>query len=274
MFFVLSGCEGTVGPCAGQNCPTVPGCQQDENVVCDSDHVCDERVCEGVGWICGEDSEGKYAWLRKKAPCSDNNACTKDDICLAGQCVGTPLDCNTPPGRVCTNSTTLTTYATAGACKAGKCGYTTSSITCGGGCKGGQCVGDPCKGVKCDNPPGPCHKAKGSCSGGKCSYLLNPVGTPCTLKDKCTVNATCDSAGKCTGGKVDCSRAHTSGGTCVSGVCQGFKCVSGWGNCNTSWSDGCEASLSSTSNCGGCKKKCGGVANGSPSCVSGRCKAV
>ena len=88
---LLPGCEGQVGPCAGQDCPTVPGCENDSTVVCDQDNVCTERVCEGVGWICGVDEFGAYIWMRKKAPCDDKNACTTGDLCVAGQCVGTPV---------------------------------------------------------------------------------------------------------------------------------------------------------------------------------------
>ena len=269
--FSLEGCEGQVGPCAGQDCPKVPGCENDATVVCDQDHVCIERVCEGVGWICGVDELGAYVWMRSRAPCDDKNACTSGDLCVAGQCMGTPLECKSPPQKACTDATTLTTYDSGGTCTAGKCVYSSSKVTCSQGCKGGQCVGDPCKGIKCDNPPGPCHKKPGECKNGTCVYVLNPVGTSCDTKDSCNTSGTCDSAGKCSGTPVDCARSHTSGGTCVQGVCQGYKCDSGWGNCNSSWSDGCETNLTSSSHCGGCGKKCGSVANGSPSCSGGKC---
>ena len=268
---LLVACEGTVGPCSGEDCPTVPGCEQDTSVVCDEDHVCVERVCEGVGWICGVDENGSFLWQRKRAPCDDKDACTSGDLCVAGQCVGTPMECKTPPTKACSDSTTLRTYDSAGTCSAGVCVYSPSTTKCSQGCQGGVCVGNPCKGIKCDNPPGPCHKKPGECKNGSCSYVLNSVGTACATNDPCSSAGKCDSAGKCSGTKLDCSKPHSSGGTCVKGVCQGYQCAGNWGNCNSSWSDGCEVDLTGTGHCGSCTNKCANVANGKPACSSGKC---
>jgi hypothetical protein len=185
--------------------------------------------------------------------------------------VGTPLSCNTPPPRACADAYNLRIHDSQGTCVSGKCQYTSREVRCSGGCKAGQCVGSPCTGVKCDNPPGPCHQNPGTCAGGKCSYPPLAAGTPCTPKDRCVTGASCDGKGTCVGTKINCARPHTSGGTCVGGSCQGFRCDAGWGNCNTGWSDGCETPLNSSSNCGRCGNRCGGAANATPACSGGTC---
>jgi hypothetical protein len=57
----------------------------------------------------------------------------------------------------------------------------------------------------------------------------------------------------------------------VSATCN-YTCKSGWGNCNGSWDDGCETSLTTTSNCGSCGKTCSSAAHATASCSGGTCK--
>lgn len=270
---LLVGCsEGVVGPCAGQDCPTLIGCETDGGVVCGPLQVCQERVCNGVGWICGKDALGNFAWLRKLAPCDDNNPCTRDDICVAGQCVGTPLPCTTPPPNICQDNVTLKTYMSKGTCKQGICSYSSAQIKCSGQCVAGQCAGSPCAGITCNNPPGPCYQDPGKCVEGKCTYAPKTAGSGCKHTDKCVVSAICDGQGKCKGSTLSCSRPHTTGGTCVAGVCQGYKCDKDWGNCNGTWNDGCERPLNTASNCGKCNSVCVSAANAKPYCAGSVCK--
>ena len=267
----ILGCEGSVSRCPDGDCPTVPGCEGDVSVTCGPDHVCLERVCEGMGWICGKDSSGVYKWLRKAAPCDDKDPCTDNDLCAVGRCYGTPRTCDQPPTSACADGVTLKTYDSKGTCQNGLCVYSNSTVKCPSTCKAGQCEGSPCTGIKCDNPPGECYKKPGKCVAGKCIYDPEPSGTACGIKDKCYATATCDGKGGCTGKKLDCSRSNTTGGTCVAGVCQGYKCNSGYGNCNNTWNDGCEMALTSTAHCGKCGNACGSVAHGKPACTGGKC---
>lgn len=271
----IHGCApGRVGACAGGNCPTVPGCET--SVTCDPDHVCVEQVCEGVAWICGVDATGNYVWQRSSAPCDDNDPCTVGDLCLEGKCRGTLMECNEPPPNSCVDTATLRAWGSDGFCQEGSCVYTSSDISCAQGCSDGKCIGAPCTGVTCDKPPSACHQSPGTCdpATGQCSYPAQPSGSPCTSDDPCVTGATCDAAGQCTGTTIDCTRPHTSGGTCVQGTCQGFQCDSGYGNCNDTWDDGCETYLQNDlSNCGGCGKSCGAVAHATASCSSGKCVA-
>lgn len=268
----IHGCEGTVGPCAGGSCPTVPGCET--SVTCDPDHVCVEQICEGVAWICGVSGTGDYLWQRSSAPCDDQNDCTEDDLCIEGKCQGTPLACKTPPQNTCVDSRTLQAWASSGFCQEGSCIYQSQNVPCAEGCSDGKCIGAPCTGVKCDNPPGPCHESPGVCdeNTGKCSYPTKAEGDSCTPSDPCISGGTCDANQQCNGTALDCTRPHTSGGTCVQGSCQGFQCDSGYDNCDSDWDDGCETPVSDdVDNCGGCNKVCGSVAHATPSCSGGAC---
>lgn len=136
------------------------------------------------------------------------------------------------------------------------------------GCTTDGC--DPCLGVTCDSPPA-CHVAPGRCSAGSCAYDPAAPGTACAGGGTCNAGGVCDAPGtdKCAG--VSCDRPHTTGGTCVDGACQGFACVSGWGNCDSNWDDGCETALTTASNCGACGKQCSGADHASPTCKSGKC---
>jgi hypothetical protein len=50
--------------------------------------------------------------------------------------------------------------------------------------------------------------------------------------------------------------AHVSSVSCTSGTCQIAACDVGWSNCNGNLNDGCETSISTTSNCGSCSNMC------------------
>ena len=267
------GCDpGTVGPCAGEGCPHVPGCET--SITCDPDHVCVEQICEGVAWICGVNPQGKYVWQRSAAPCDDQDPCTTSDLCVDKKCRGNPMSCKQPPDNACTDALTLRAWDSNGFCQDGSCIYSSSDIACPKGCQGGKCVGAPCTGVTCNSPQGPCFQSPGTCDelSGLCSYAPRAVGEPCTSPDPCVSGATCDANNQCNGQQIDCTRPHTSGGVCVAGSCQGFKCTSGYDNCNDSWNDGCETGIQSdTSNCGTCGNKCGPVANATPVCTAGKC---
>jgi hypothetical protein len=91
--------------------------------------------------------------------------------------------------------------------------------------------------------------------------------------DPCQKNGQCDGKGECEGIPKTCDAPNASGGNCVSGVCQGFACDPGWGNCNADWSDGCETNLSSDpAHCGGCHNTCFPAgANTAEGCSKGKC---
>jgi hypothetical protein len=269
----LHGCRGQVGACSGKDCPQLPGCEGSSPILCDPEHVCAERVCEGVGWICGVDASGNYAWSRSSAPCDDQDPCTVEDACVNEVCVGKPLECTSPPANSCKDSATLVAWDSTGLCEQGSCRYGSQELPCGQGCDlaTGKCSGAPCVGVTCDKPPGPCFKKPGVCSDGTCRYDPLPLGSSCTPSDPCVESGTCDDSGACNGKPKDCARPHTLEGSCFQGACQGYKCEAGWGNCNPTWEDGCETALTSVEHCGSCTVKCPSGAHSTATCSGGKC---
>lgn len=126
---------------------------------------------------------------------------------------------------------------------------------------------------QCIKPPGPCHESKGVCAeAGLCHYKLKGYGSDCIPMDPCLVGGVCDGKGKCIKTKqMDCKLPHATGGACTKGKCQGFTCDKGWGDCNGAWKDGCERSLTTTSDCGTCGAACAKVANATTACHNGAC---
>jgi hypothetical protein len=118
---------------------------------------------------------------------------------------------------------------------------------------------------------------------------------PCALKNatsRCGSNGLCAVAA-CTGSNQDCNGAPDDGcevdtdhdpdhcgsctaapcvvpnatPDCASGHCAIRSCNTGFGDCNGSASDGCEANLQSDANCGQCKNTC----IGGTTCQNGAC---
>ncbi len=146
-------------------------------------------------------------------PCHDGDPCTQTDVCSAGVCVGTEIDCN--DGNVCTTDS----------CSFGTCvNESMPGATCNDSdvCTVddmcdilGNCLGTP---MDC-NDQNDC--TADSCIGGEC--LHTPLsGTNCDDLDPCTENDTC-SGGICSGTQKDCSNLddQCNLGTCnqVNGSC-------------------------------------------------------
>ena len=119
------------------------------------------------------------------ASCDDGSACTQDDACVAGACVGAPLDCD--DGDPCTLD----------ACdeESGACASTPAPALCGQ---------DPCAEpslrAACDDA-NPC-TADGCTPWVGCVHA--PVAGDCDDADACTTGDTCV-AGACAGAEaVDC----------------------------------------------------------------------
>ena len=123
----------------------------------------------------------------------------------------------------------------------------------------------------CNNPPGPCYVTPGNCLNGVCDYPPKSYGVGCDDGDPCTGDDICDGNGLCYGDFIDCSRPQAHGGSCVGGTCQGWTCDTGWGDCNTNMSDGCEQSLDTLDHCEYCNTPCPSRPQATPSCSSGSC---
>ncbi|PID38826.1 MAG: hypothetical protein CSB49_03545 [Proteobacteria bacterium] len=276
MLLSASGCPGAAG--GGGPCVRLPGCESSIDICCDAERVCEERVCQGVGYICSVDAVGVYSWVDRAALCDDKNPCTVDDLCVNGRCLGLPMPCDMPPKNRCTDDVTLETYELPGSCVNGVCEYTKKAVTCGEACEDGSCTGEPCKGVDCSQAPDPCQIAPGRCVQGVCEYDKRSEGTGCTPKDPCELSATCDASGTCKGTLKDCTVPHAKDATCVAGTgaCQGYACDKGYRDCNGDMAkDGCETKVSNSSHhCGKCNSPCKDGNHAKARCISGTCKLI
>jgi hypothetical protein len=193
----VSACDGA-DTCAGQgvcltnHAPIGASCPDDGN-------ICTDDVCDG---------EGTCQHVANSAPCDDGDACTTNDTCLAGDCVGTgKAGCaacrDAQDGAPCDDGDACTAPDT---CRGGACvGMALSGTACDDGnacteqdeCASGTCRGrpvtcddgDPCTQDACDAVRGCVHSAAGA-EGDACDD-----GDPCTEPDACE-------SGTCAGQRI------------------------------------------------------------------------
>ena len=163
----------------------------------DADPRCTEAICDAaVGCTLRPKLDG--------AGCEDGNACTVDDACRSGACVGTVLRCD--DGEVCTDDT----------CDPiGGCVHASNTVPCddGDACTAGDvCGGGVCSGVslRCDDDnrctDDTCDPAKG------CVHASNTL--PCDDRNPCTGPDTC-AGGTCGGALLGCD----DGNGCTDDAC-------------------------------------------------------
>ena len=180
-------CNGTL-VCSGGFCKANPGTV----VQCDAsgNTACLKNACE--------QATGKCSGLKpvnEDKGCDDGDACSLNDACKAGKCVGPDKkgcdDANPCTTDVCSPKTGCDHPAADGACDDG------DACTEGDACAQGKCVAGKAKG--CDDgdvcTDDACDKASG------CTHLQNKAA--CDDNNACTEADVC-AAGACAGGKKDC----------------------------------------------------------------------
>jgi cysteine-rich repeat protein len=205
------GCQHALQPNC-QPCQTNADCQ--DGTVCDGTEKCVNGMCtSGTPLHCNDNNDctddscdpvNGCTFTPNTHTCDDGNACTTNDACSGGHCVGgPPPDCNNH--NVCTTDT----------CDPAKgCVHTPNTAFCDDGnpcttgdqCKGGTCVGGPKP--NCDDG-NPC--TDDSCDPtvvGGCVHQDNTAtcddGNPCTMNDVCSEGhcagspRTCDDNNPCT----------------------------------------------------------------------------
>ena len=186
---------GNADACSGKSCDQPPG-------------QCYAPAGTCSGGACA------YALKAEGSACDDQDLCTGQDACHAGNCVGTAATCNTPPAGTCLSSSSYQTYAATGTCSAGACSYAPSTRSCAGGCSNDVCSGDPCAALVCQSPPPPsCADATtrrtfpsaGACVDGGCSYAPADQACDAPPPPSCADAAT--------------RRAFDPSGTCFDGGC-------------------------------------------------------
>ena len=194
---VVGWCEGDAGDCVALDAPdpanechfcaaggswvsAAAGATCDDHDACTTGDQCQGGACLGTGVLSCPDTnpcaaascdpaEGCVATPVDGA-CDDSDACTTDDHCQDGDCVGTEVTCD--DGDPCTVDA---------------CDAEVGCVVAGGTCDDGDpCTEDTCAG-------------DGSCT--------NAAFTgPCDDGDACTVGEVCDDAGVCAGGQApDCA---------------------------------------------------------------------
>ncbi len=213
-------CNGTLrcftGTCAvdANSIPTCPAADPSR---------CEVSVCEPASGLC-------IATARPDgAACSDQNACTSGDLCIAGACVGAAGGC--------------------GCATTADCAAFDDGDRCNGElvCDGGACVVDAATLVDC-GPVGPCEVPTCDPATGSCGTAPLADGTtcddgnPCTGNNRCAAGVcgtgtalACDDGNACTTDRCDpgsgcahdpaegpCEDGNpcTTGDTCNAGVCE------------------------------------------------------
>ncbi len=230
-------------PCTTDTCANNSGCSNlpagitpcDDADACTKDDHCSAGVCGGTVVLCSDGNpctddaciaESGCAYLVKPDyGCNDGNACTAYDLCVAGQCVGTPQFCD--DNNACTIDTCNA--------KTGKCEHLpeldglacpADSLECSiDQCKAGQCDHNQIKAGTCliDNTclSGGVLQAGAPCMG--CLPLQNPkgwsprTGLACDTGNPCTINAVCINSAQCSGQQIPCD----DGNPCTTDFCNG-----------------------------------------------------
>ena len=186
-----------------------------ENDVCDGAGVCagTPYTCEPSQCVDAATPNGAgcdYDYTTSGATCDDENNDTLNDVCDgAGNCLGTPYNCNLEVISTCTPS-----FSTNGS------GCTPNHAAAGTGCDDGN---NDTKDDSCDGA-GNCSGTSYDCSaeitsvctpsfstdGSGCTPNYAAPGTGCQDNNNDTNNDSCDGAGLCGGTAYNCSGEVTS----------------------------------------------------------------
>jgi hypothetical protein len=239
-----------VGGACVAGCPAGRAdCDSNEANMCEVDTTADLANCGACGRAC--------ALANAVGACADGQ-------CSVRQCADGFGDCDNDPANGC-EANLQTDGEHCGACGTQCAGQFCVAGTCQTACPSGQtacgtsCVvlvtnADHCG--MCDRacPSGPNGTAR--CAGGACGLVCaagygncdNDPATGCEA-------AFASNPAHCGGCNSACRAPANATPTCTSGAC-GSRCNLGFANCNGLAADGCEASLTSASDCGACGNVC------------------
>ena len=234
----------------------------------------DSSNCGGCGIVCSNQLQNTVA----PYSCSGG-------ACTFGGCTSGWGNCDGITGNGC--ETPLNTDNNCGTC-GGQCVLSHATSTCSSGscqvlsCNSGwgDCTSSPgCEtqlnsNTHCGDCNTPCSftNALASCPTGVCVFngCQSPYGDCVGNDNNCETALT--SVTHCGGCNIVCSYSHATPTCIFSGSyrCEMGSCDAGWGNCDGTTTNGCETSLTTTSNCKTCGNQCS-TFHATPSCGGSGC---
>jgi len=196
--------------------------------------------------------------------CSDGNACTKNDVCTAGVCGGTPYTCN--DGLACT----------ADSCNGdGTCTFSVTAEDC--------LIGGACYAGGAGSSTNQCQQCTPTTSQTAWSAKTNGTacndGNACTKNDVCTAGTcggtayTCNDGLSCTvdtcNGDGTCSFALSPGNCLISGVCYAAGAISPVNQCQQCTPISSQTGWTPRTDGTGCND--GNACTGNDKCTAGTC---
>ncbi len=281
-----NGCEVSLG--TAQNCGSCGDACSGATPICDAARRMCTSGCSAPAVRCGASCVDTTSDQNNCGACAAACVSRANSVtsCVASACRYTCnagfADCNANAADGC--ETSLNSVANCGRC-GGACSLAHATPACVagsctiGGCDSGwgNCDGNAANG--CETPLttttncGGCGvactraNANATCAGGSCAIGSCVAGFGnCDGSDPNGCEVRLNTNGNCGACGAACAPANATG-SCASGSCQVVSCSAGWGDCDGNGANGCETSLTSNPNCGGC-----GIACALPMrCIAGGC---
>ena len=112
----------------------------------------------------------------------------------------------------------------------------------------------------------------GGCDDGECKLVCEPGYRDCNQDAQDGCEAQLDSPEHCGGCGNDCGELpNVSSASCGDAVCEELECDEGFADCDGLAENGCERSVRSDTDCGGCDVACA-LPNAESSCGTGSCR--
>ena len=205
--------------CTKDSCDKLSGCVFEpidapctDNDVCTKNDTCIVGVCTGTkvvcddGLDCTDDSCDKNTGCAvvklNNLPCNDGSACSTNDLCVKGACVGAPVNCS--DNNQCTQDTcdkSLGCFSTQ-ASNNSKCSDG-NGCTQNDNCQESKCISGPQK--NCDDSS-VCTDDSCDSVTGDCLHFAAVGVLSCSDNNACTYDDTCK-LGVCTGKNFQCNDA-------------------------------------------------------------------
>lgn len=210
-------CRADDGACDVRDADDGAPC--DDGDPCTVDTTCADGTCVGVPRDCSALDDGcnvgvcnaesgacEAIPLDDGIACDDASACTTEDVCSAGVCAGTPLDCS----GLSDGCNVGVCDVVDGVCVAAPVDDGTAcsdddACTVGDACRAGACAGTA---LDCSGDDGACTTGTCNPDTGACEAVPFDDGTPCDDLDGCTTADVC-TAGACAGTDLDCAEGLT-----------------------------------------------------------------